>query len=190
MAMLRKMFGKKLYIRIFVEVQPLLMFHCLSQGLFFNTDTVNQYTVFVIVNKAILSLVMFTAVFGLPLYCLLVVSGVHFDKTIHLIIYKSGKGNPKVIALLFFLNMARKMIFSLMFLPALEGSNSPWFAFFILLIQFITLTLIVNKTPYVNKIVNYNQFGGNFIQMLAAFTILLDKIVDNLKDLAIGESTK
>ena len=27
---LRKMFGKKLYIRIFVEIQPILMFHCLT----------------------------------------------------------------------------------------------------------------------------------------------------------------
>ena len=166
------------------------MFHCLSQGLFFNTDTTNQFSVFVIANKCILSLVMFTAVFGLPLYCLLVVSGVHYDKTISLIIYKSGKGNPNMIALLFFLNMARKMIFSMMFLPALEGSNSPWFAFFILLIQFTTLTLIVNTAPYVNNIVNWNQFGGNFIQMLAALTILIDKLVDNLKDLALGNSSK
>lgn len=77
---------------------------------------------------------MFTAVFGLPLYCLLVVMGVHYDKTMYLIIYKSGKGNPQIITILFFLNMARKMLFSLMFLPALESANNPWFAFMILLI--------------------------------------------------------
>lgn len=48
----------------------------------------------------------------------------------------------------------------------------------------------MNRTPYVNTIVNYNQFGGNFIQMLAAFTILIDKLVDNLQELALGETSK
>ena len=133
---------------------------------------------------------MFTAVFGLPLYCILVVFGVHYDKTIYMIIYKSGKGNPQIISTLFFLNMGRKMLFSLMFLPALMSSNSPWYTFYILLIQFATLTLIVSRSPYVNKIVNYNQFGGNFMQMLAAFTVLIDKIVENLNDIDLGEQTK
>lgn len=141
-------------------------------------------------NKIILSLVMFTAVFGLPLYCILVVAGVHNDPVMDGIIYKSGKQHPKTFTALFFLNMIRKMIFSIMFLPALSSFNSPWYAFSIIIIQLAILALIALTMPYVNNICNYNQFGGNLIQMMAALTILIDKVVDNLNDMPIGTRTK
>ena len=183
----RKVFGWKLYLRIFMEIQPVLMFHCLSQGLFFNTDTQNMFSVFTLTNKVVLNFVMFTAVWGLPVYCLLIITNLHKDRSIEMMIYKSGKGDKVITGTLFFLNMIRKMLFSLMFLPALESANSAWFAFFIILIQFVTLSIILNSQPYVNKTVNYNQFGGNLIQMMAALTILMDKVIDNFKNLSLNE---
>lgn len=186
----KKMVSEKMYKRLVQESAPIIFFNFLNQELMFVPGAEQIYGTFFLINRQLAWILTLGCVFGPTVYSLAVVLGIHRDKRmLNSILKGSGRkvAQNKSAVVIHFLSSLRKIVFVLMFVPALQNvTHSAWSGFFILILQFGIFSLMTSTTPYENKVIARSQLLANLILLFSVFILICDTLSENLKLLSIS----